>query len=223
MVSKNVLRKLSDAELERYLITGNRFTPEAVQTAFEILQERGRFFSEPEKISVQEIIISKKQEEESRTNKEKKVWKDYITEDPSAIKLYSRNTILIIALIFGTIPGSILLFLNLITVRKYTAAILTILIGFGFFFLQNYVLSEGPHDRSFDTKYNLDVGILALGAGLLLVISVITMPEKLPYQPRSSVLPIILSALTAVIVYVFFKESLSGYPLISVFRLLRSF
>jgi len=223
MVSKNVLRKLSDKELERYLINGNRFTPEAVETAFEILQERGRFFSEPERISVQEIIISKKQQEESRINEEKEVWKDYITEDPSAIKLYSRNTIMIVAVIFGTVPASVLLFLNLLTVKKYPAAVVSLLIGFGFFFLQSYVLSEGPHARNFDTKYNLDVGILALGAGLLLVISVITMPEKLPYQPRSSVLPITLSALTAVIVYVFFKESLSGYPLMAIFRLFRDF
>ncbi|MDR6157946.1 hypothetical protein QF023_001462 [Chryseobacterium sp. SLBN-27] len=222
MVSKNVLRKLSDAELERYFISGNRFTPEAVETAFEILTERGRLFSESEEISIREMILSKNKEEESRTNEEKEFWKDHITEDPSAIKLYSRNTILIIALIFGIIPGSILLFLNLITVRKYTAAILTVLIGFGFFFLQNYIISIGPHNRSFNTKYNLEIGILALGAVLLLVISVISMPKKLAYQSKSLILPIILSLFT-IIMYILFKESLSGYPLISVFRLLRSF
>jgi hypothetical protein len=222
MVSKNVLRKLSDAELERYFIPGNRFTPEAVETAFEILTERGQLFSESEEISIREMILAKKQQEESRTNEEKEFWKDHITEDPSAIKLYSRNTILIIALIFGVIPGSILLFLNLITVRKYTAAILTVLIGFGFFFLQSYIISIGPHNRSFNTKYNLEIGILALGAVLLLVISVVAMPKKLAYQPKSLILPIILSLFT-IIMYIFFKESLSGYPLISVFRLLRSF
>lgn len=222
MVSKNVLRKLSDAELERYFISGNRFTPEAVETAFEILTERGRLFSESEEISIREMILSKNKEEESRTNEEKEFWKDHITEDPSAIKLYSRNTILIIALIFGVIPGSILLFLNLITVRKYIAAILTVLIGFGFFFLQSYIISIGPHNRSFNTKYNLEIGILALGAVLLLVISVVAMPKKLAYQPKSLILPIVLSVLT-IIMYILFKESLSGYPLISVFRLLRSF
>ncbi len=222
MVSKNVLRKLSEAELEKYFIPGNRFTPEAVETAFEILAERGRLFSESEEISIREMILSKKKEEESRTNGEKEFWKDHITEDPSAIKLYSRNTILIIALIFGTIPGSILLFLNLITVRKYTAAILTILIGFGFFFLQSYILSIGTNNSVFNTKYNLEIGILALGAVLLLVISVISMPKKLAYQPKSLILPTILSLFT-IIMYIFFKESLSGYPLISIFRLLKSF
>jgi hypothetical protein len=222
MVSKNVLRKLSDAELERYFIPGNRFTPEAVEAAFEILTERGRLFSESEKISIREMILAKKQQEESRRNQEKEVWKDYITADPSAIKLYSRNTILIVALVFGTIPGSILLFLNLFTVKRYTAATLTLLIGFGFFFLQHYILLTAPHDGRFNTKYNLEIGILALGAVLLLVISVISMPKKLAYQPKSLILPIILSVLT-IIMYIFFKESLSGYPIMSVLRLLGSF
>ncbi len=222
MVSKNVLRKLSDAELERYFIPGNRFTPEAVEAAFEILMERGRLFSESEKISIREMILAKKQQEESRRNQEKEVWKDYITADPSAIKLYSRNTILIVALVFGTIPGSILLFLNLFTVKRYTAATLTLLIVFGFFFLQHYILSTAPHDGRFNTKYNLEIGILALGAVLLLVISVISMPKKLAYQPKSLILPIILSVLT-IIMYIFFKESLSGYPIMSVLRLLGSF
>jgi len=145
-----------------------------------------------------------------------------ILRNPSAIKLYSRNTILIVALVFGTIPGSILLFLNLLTVKRYTGAALTLLIGFGFFFLQHYIISIGPHDGRFNTKYNLEIGILALGAVLLWVISVLFTPKKLAYQPKSLILPIILSVLT-IITYIFFKESLSGYPVISVFRLLKSF
>ncbi len=80
MVSKNVLRKLSDAELERYFILGNRFTPEAVEAAFDILTERGHLFSESEEISIRKMILSKKKEEESRTNEEKEFWKDHITE-----------------------------------------------------------------------------------------------------------------------------------------------
>ena len=53
MVKKNVLNKLSNKELENYLKIENRFVPEAVQMAFEILEERGRIFTEVEKIDIQ--------------------------------------------------------------------------------------------------------------------------------------------------------------------------
>lgn len=66
MVSKSVLRKLSNKELEAYLQEGNRFVPEAVQVAFEILEERGRVFSEQEKTAVQQLIQRKKGEEEAK-------------------------------------------------------------------------------------------------------------------------------------------------------------
>lgn len=59
MVNKSVLRKLSNQELEGYLKESNRFVPEAVQIAFEILEERGRIFSEQEKIAVQQLIQHK--------------------------------------------------------------------------------------------------------------------------------------------------------------------
>ncbi|WP_228413599.1 hypothetical protein [Chryseobacterium sp. CH21] len=95
MVNKNVLRKLSNQELEGYLKEGNRFVPEAVQAAFEILEERGRVFSEQEKTAVQQLIQHKKEAEEAKRAEEVEVWKDHITEDPEAIRLYSRMTILV--------------------------------------------------------------------------------------------------------------------------------
>ncbi|WP_077415010.1 hypothetical protein [Chryseobacterium sp. JV274] len=60
MVNKSVLRKLSNQELEGYLKEGNCFVPETVQIAFEILEERGRVFSEQEKAAVQGLILQKK-------------------------------------------------------------------------------------------------------------------------------------------------------------------
>lgn len=109
MVSKSVLRKLSDVELEKYLQDGNRFVPEAIQVAFEVLEERGRVFSEQEKTAVQQLIQHKKEAEEAKRAEEVEVWKDHITEDPEAIKLYSRMTILVTSVFFSTIPGAILL------------------------------------------------------------------------------------------------------------------
>ncbi|VEE04446.1 Uncharacterised protein [Chryseobacterium gleum] len=118
MVNKSVLRKLSNQELEGYLKEGNRFVPEAVQTAFEIMEERGRVFSEMEKTAVQQLIQHKKEEEEAKRSEEVETWKDHITEDPDAIRLYARMTIFVSSVLFSTIPGAILLALNLIRLKN---------------------------------------------------------------------------------------------------------
>lgn len=137
MVNKNVLRKLSNQELEGYLKEDNRFVPEAVQAAFEIMEERGRVFSEQEKTAVQQLIQYKKQEEEAKHAEEVETWKDHITEDPQAIRLYSRMTILVTSVFFSTIPGAILLSLNLIKLRKYFPAFLTLAFGVLFLYFKN--------------------------------------------------------------------------------------
>jgi len=46
---KNVLEKLSDHELEQYIKPDSKFVPEATQYAYEILQSRGRVFTNEEK------------------------------------------------------------------------------------------------------------------------------------------------------------------------------
>lgn len=45
---KNILKKMSDQELEKYIQPESRFVPEAIQYAYEILKERGRTFSSEE-------------------------------------------------------------------------------------------------------------------------------------------------------------------------------
>jgi len=60
MVSKNTLRKLSDRELENYLKPESSFVPKAIQMAFEILTERGRYFSDEEKENIQKLINKKR-------------------------------------------------------------------------------------------------------------------------------------------------------------------
>ncbi|MDR6513965.1 hypothetical protein [Chryseobacterium camelliae] len=55
MVQRKVLEKCTDSELEDYLKEGNRFTPEAVQMAFEMLERRGRIFSEERLLYLKEV------------------------------------------------------------------------------------------------------------------------------------------------------------------------
>lgn len=220
MVNKNVLRKLSNHELEGYLKEGNRFVPEAVQVAFEILEERGRVFSELEKTAVQQLIQHKKQEEEAKHAEEVETWKDHITEDPGAIKLYSRMTIVISTVFFTPIPGSILLFLNLIKLKKYLASFFALAFGFLFFMFQKYVLMS-HFDFNTPSRYSPEIGVIAVGALGLLVISVLATPKKLPYRAESYILPVVLCAGTAVLMYFYFQEWFSYYPFARAIHLFR--
>nr|WP_305051373.1 hypothetical protein [Elizabethkingia bruuniana] len=60
MVKKSTLEKLSDTDLKKYISSESRFTPEAVQMAFEILNERGHQFSDQESALIQKMIQDKK-------------------------------------------------------------------------------------------------------------------------------------------------------------------
>lgn len=220
MVNKNVLRKLSNLELEGYLKEGNRFVPEAVQAALEILEERGRVFSEQEKTAVQQLIQRKKEEEKAKHAEEVEVWKDHITEDPDAIRLYSRMTIFVSSVFFSPIPGSILLFLNLVKLKKYPASFLALAFGFLFFMFQKFVLVS-HFDFGTTSRYSPEIGVIAAGALGLLAISVLATPQKLPYRAKSYVFPVILCVVTVVTMYFYFPEWFSFYPLATVINIFR--
>lgn len=220
MVNRNVLRKLSNQELEGYLKEGNRFVPEAVQAAFEILEERGRIFNEQEKTAVQQLIQRKQEAEEAKRAEEVEVWKDHITEDPEAIKLYSRMTIFVSSILFSTIPGAILLSLNLIKLRKYFPAFLTLAFGVLFFIFQKYVLLS-HFDFGTSSRYSPEIGVIGIGTLSLILISVLATPKKLPYRAASYIFPVILCLGTAVVMYFYFQEWFSNYPFARAIHLFR--
>nr|WP_315029762.1 hypothetical protein [uncultured Chryseobacterium sp.] len=220
MVNKSVLRKLSDSELEKYLKEGNRFVPEAVQTAFEILEERGRIFTEQEKLNVQQLIQNKKEEEEAKSAEEKELWKDHITEDPNAIKLYSIMTVFVSSILFSTIPGAILLSLNLIKLKKYPAAFFALAFGSIFFMLQKYVL-QSYFDTETPSRYSPEIGVVAIGALGLIIISVLATPKKLPYREESYILPITLCAGTTILIFFYSQDWFSYYPLAKIIYIFR--
>lgn len=196
MVNKNTLRKLSDRELENYLKPETRFVPEAIEMAIEILQERGRIFSEDEKGLIQNIIQQKKKAEEDKINQEKELWKDHITTDQNAIQLFPREIILIISVFLGTIPGSILLGWNFIKLKKFGAAVLTFAFGFSFLLVQNLIVPFLYYTSSknfYTLKKNPEFFISAIGALILLVFWVMFTPKKLPYRAASYLVPIVIT------------------------------
>jgi len=220
MVKKSVLRKLSDPELENYLREGNRFTPEAVQMAFEVLEERGKTFSEQEKSQIQNIIQHKKDREELEFQEEQEMWKDHITEDPSAIQLFPRDVILIISFILGTIPGSILLGINFIKLKKYAPAVFTFIFGFLYLPVQHFLVSFlykiGTQNTSRLTR-NPELSVGGIGMLILLILSVSFTPKKLPYRAASYIFPILISIIMIVIIYVF-QDVFSSYFLVRLAR-----
>lgn len=217
MVNKNVLRKLSNQELERYLKEGNRFVPEAVQAAFEILEERGRIFNEQEKTAVQQLIQRKQEAEAVKFTEERELWKDHITEDTNAVKLFPRDLILLAGGLLGTIPGALLLGLNFIKLKKYGAAILTFVFGILFLPIQNFLVPliyKESTQGFFTYRKSPEFFMAAVGALILLVLWVLFTPKKLPYKAASYILPGIICLIMLAII-INYPEWFSGYLLVS--------
>lgn len=53
---KNVLEKMSDRELEEYIKPDSKFVPQAIQYAYEILQSRGRVFTDEEQNHINSLV-----------------------------------------------------------------------------------------------------------------------------------------------------------------------
>ena len=129
-------------------------------------------------------------------------------------------TIFVSSILFSTIPGAILLSLNLIKLKKYFPAILTMAFGMLFFIFQKYVLLS-HFDFGTTSRYSPEIGVISVGALGLLVISVLATPKKLPYRAESYILPVVLCAGTAVLMYFYFQEWFSFYPLARAIHLFR--
>lgn len=69
--NRKVLEKLSNSELENYIKPQSRYMPDAIKYAYEILESRGREFSEEEKQRINYIINT------ITENKEKIIHQDY--------------------------------------------------------------------------------------------------------------------------------------------------
>lgn len=220
MVKKSVLAKLSDRELEKYLEKGNRFVPEAVKIAVQILEERGRIFTDVEKADIQNIIQNKIDFEEQKLKDEQEDLKDHITEDPSAIALHSKELILTSSLFLGTLFGAILMALNFSTLKKYTSAILTLIFGVMYVPFQYYAYqfivenNFGNHGR-----YSPEIFPIALGPTILTLIWVTAMPKRLPYRSKSFLIPAMLAIPIFIIILNNYNDWFSSYFLLDILNL----
>src|SRR5690606_29359228 len=140
MVKKSVLEKLSDKELEGFIQPGSRKVPEAKKMAYEILVERGRMFSEEEKIKVESLIEEQIQTEYQEDLTRRKAMDKQLTDDQSAVALYTNFFIFVISIIFGVLYGFILAMINYIILKKYGLAFLLLAIGMGAVSISGYFI-----------------------------------------------------------------------------------
>lgn len=202
MVNKNVISKLSDRELEKYIEPTSRSVSDAVKYAYEILQERGRTFtlSEIEQI---EALIAKKKENEQVVDEG---WDKGLTADVNAIELYTNTLIWMLSVIFGVFFGGALQVLNFIKIKNIKGAGITAFYSIIYVAIQlviiNYISRNYP--KVSQNIFYVNFILSGIGATGLFFIRQQMFPNDLQYRAKSSIVPVIASiAITIVLFYLF--------------------
>ena len=205
MVQKKVLQKFTNPELEQYLRQDSRFTPEAIKLAAEILEERGRIFTDDEKFRIREIIRTKNEDEERKRLEHEELQKDHITDDPAAIRLHSRELIMFFGLCLGFFSGAVLLSLNLFKLKKYREGACIIFLGITYSILQYFVVPL-LHETKITGKaaaLNRNPELLFSVTGFLLLYFLwLETIKKLPYRKNSLLVPIMIGLLSVFLSYI---------------------
>lgn len=188
-----MIEKLSDNELEKYIRPESRFVPEAIQYAFDILKERGRIFSENESEQIQNLIASKKVDDIKPEPIKNNGWDKNITENESAIELYTNKLIWIFSVFFGVIFGTALQVYNYYKTKNYKALIATLIFGILYTAIQIFIMDEYGNIEFGRTSLRFFLsGIGALG---LYIIRENIFKTTLEYRAKSFVLPLIICIL----------------------------
>ncbi|MGC4129867.1 MAG: hypothetical protein QM564_10035 [Bergeyella sp.] len=107
-VKKEVLRKLSTSVLNEYIKNDSRFRSQAVEYAFEILQqERGIYFSDEEILRIQNLLQKKTiTEQPSYIRKQEQENKNLDIETVmNQSSIFSKNNIIFLSTIFSPLLG----------------------------------------------------------------------------------------------------------------------
>lgn len=127
MVKRNVLEKMSDRELLQYLRSDSRFVVQALEIAFDILKKRNHQFSAVEVERIDQLIEAKRIEE--RNQYSRSTWDIGEDWEKGSVSFYSQTAIWVLGVLFGVLPGAILLAMNLFKVSKSKNAVFVILFG----------------------------------------------------------------------------------------------
>ncbi len=191
MVSRKVIEKLSDFELEKYIKPESKFVPEAIEFAYDILKQRGRIFTDSETEQIENFVKTKKNNEPKFEEVKNNGWDKNFTEDENAIELYTNKLIWIFSVFFGVIFGTALQVYNFYKLRNNKAAILTLIFGIAFSILQFTLMSYIGNIEygRFSIKFLLS-GIGAIG---LFFIRENLFKNQIQYKAKSFVIPLIIA------------------------------
>lgn len=204
MVSKKVIAKLSDRELENYLKPDSRFVSKSVCLAFDILKERGKAFSPAEAERIQQLIQSKEEAENESVTMDDK-WDKNLTEDQTAIELYSNKVIWFFSVVFGVLFGTALQVFNFFKVNDRKGATISLLFGLSYFVGQIYLLNYIGDVRY--GKMSLRFLLDGLGAFGLSLIREQMFQSETQYRAKSFTVPLVITiSIHLVIIYFMFSE-----------------
>lgn len=110
MAKKSVLNKLSNQELEKYIVSNSRYTSSAIELAKEILKERGKEFSFEELKRIEQLIFEKEKEEDLNEFEPNLVEDESNNEDLP--RLFPKLFILFLSVEFSLIIGGYFLWKN---------------------------------------------------------------------------------------------------------------
>jgi VIT1/CCC1 family predicted Fe2+/Mn2+ transporter len=190
MVSRKVIEKLSDDELEKYIKPESRFVPESIQYAYDILKERGRKFTEIESEEINNLIESKKASEIKSEPIKNNGWDKNITENESAIKLYTYKLIWIFSVLFGVIFGTFLQIFNYFKTKNYKALIVTLIFGVLYTTLQIFITDK--YENIEFGRSSLRFILSGIGALGLHIIRENIFKTEIEYRAKSFILPLII-------------------------------
>ncbi|MCS4228855.1 hypothetical protein [Sphingobacterium sp. BIGb0165] len=202
MVNRNVIKKLSDNELEKYIKPDSRSVADAVQYAYEILKERGRIFTPDESGQIEALVNKKRDAEFAEENS----WDEGATTDENAIELYKNSAILFFSLFFGVIFGAILQALNFVKIKDIKGAVASLLFAIGFTVLQIFIIDYigGNYMDISDSSFYIRLFLSGVGAVGLALIRQLMFPKDLKYRARSTVAAVVISVLVLVAIFIIY-------------------
>ena len=193
MVNKKIIEKLSDRELENYLKPDSRFVPAAIRYAYEILQTRGKTFSEEENLRIEQMITQKTKVDQAEKATFSKGWDQNMTKNETAIELYSNKFIWVYTIIFGVPFGAVLQAMNFQRLKNPKGVYISILFGILYTTFQ-VVLLTYLEDIGYKIPNRAFI-FSAIGAAGLFYIREKLTPKQLEYRSRSYILPLIIAVL----------------------------
>ncbi|MBV6881106.1 hypothetical protein NG800_014525 [Epilithonimonas ginsengisoli] len=205
MVSKKVIEKLSNKELNNYIKPESKFVAKSIRYAFDILKERGNVFSETEAERIEQLIQSKEKIEAEDVMIDDK-WDKNLTEDQTAIKLYSNKVIWVFSVIFGVVFGTALQVFNFFKVNDKKGAIVSLIFGISYALATTYLLNLFGDIRY--GKMSLRFLLSGIGALGLYLIREKMFKSETEYRAKSFITPLVISlSIHLVIIYFVFFES----------------